>query len=82
MEIKGIINKIFVSENKVTNKLEPKKENLRGDVVEISKEAKELFQKNKEIQFQQIRERISNNFYNSDEVLNKVAEKILKEIKG
>jgi len=26
------------------------------------------------------RERIENNFYNSDEVLNKVAEKILKEI--
>lgn len=82
MEIRGIINKIALPDDKSQNKLSSKKETQRGDVVEISKEAKDLIQKVKEQQIQQIRERIQNNYYNSDEVIYKVAEKILKEIRS
>lgn len=80
MEIRGILNKMIIPDEKNQTKVSSRKENSRGDVFEISKEAKELIQKAKEQQLQQIRERIENNFYSSDEVLNKVAEKILKEI--
>ncbi len=80
MEIRGILNKMIIPDEKNQTKVSSRKENSRGDVFEISKEAKELIQKTKEQQLQQIRERIENNFYSSDEVLNKVAEKILKEI--
>ncbi len=82
MEIRGILNKMILPDEKNPSKVSSKKENSRGDVFEISKEAKELIQKTKEQQLQQIRERIENNFYNSDEVLNKVAEKILEEIQS
>ncbi|MCS7053247.1 MAG: hypothetical protein NZM09_05880 [Ignavibacterium sp.] len=82
MEIRGIINKVALPDDKSQNKLSSKKETQRGDVVEISKEAKDLIQKVKEQQIQQIRERIQNNYYNSDEVIYKVAEKILREIRS
>lgn len=80
MEIRGILSKMIIPDEKNQNKVSSRKENSRGDVFEISKEAKDLIQKTKEQQLQLIRERIENKFYNSDEVLNKVAEKILKEI--
>lgn len=82
MEIRGIFNKMILPDDKNQNKVSSKKENPRGDVFEISKEAKELIQKNKEMQLQEIRDKIANNFYNSDEVINKVAEKILDEIRA
>lgn len=82
MEIRGILNKIIVPDEKNQNKVSSKKENPRGDVFEISKEAKELIQKNKEVRLEEIREKIANNFYNSEEVINKVAEQILNEIRG
>lgn len=81
MEIRGILNKMIFPDEKNQTKVSSRKENSRGDVFEISKEAKDLIQKTKEQQLQQIRERIENNFYSSDEVLNKVAEKILNEIR-
>lgn len=81
MEIRGITNKVVLPDDKNQNKVTSKKENPRGDVFEISKEALDLIQKAKEQQLQQIRERIANNFYNSDEVISKVADKILQEIR-
>lgn len=81
MEIRGILNKMILTEEKNQNKVSFRKENSKGDIFEISKDAKELIQKTKNQQLQQIRERIENNFYSSDEVLSRVAEKILNEIK-
>lgn len=80
MEIKGITPKtIIVDENK--NNKSVKKELQKKDSLEISKEAKELQQKSEQIKdFTSIREKIKSGFYNSDEVLNKVAEQLLKEI--
>jgi hypothetical protein len=82
MEIRGILNKMAFPDDNNQNKVSSRKETTRGDVFEISKEAKELLQKAKEQQLQLIRERIANNYYSSDEVISKIADKILLEIRG
>lgn len=82
MEIKGITSKsIIVEENK--NNKSVKKEIQKKDSLEISREAKELQQKSEQVKdLSLVRERIKSGFYNSEEVLNKVAEKILKDLNG
>lgn len=82
MEIKGITPKsIIVEENK--NNKSVKKEVQKKDSLEISREAKELQQKSEQVKdLSLVRERIKSGFYNSEEVLNKVAEKILKDLNG
>ncbi|MBI5662655.1 MAG: flagellar biosynthesis anti-sigma factor FlgM [Ignavibacterium album] len=82
MEIKGITPKsIIVEENK--NNKSVKKEIQKKDSLEISREAKELQQKSEQVKdLSLVRERIKSGFYNSEEVLNKVAEKILKDLNG
>lgn len=80
MEIKGITPKTIIVDESKNNK-SVKKEVQKKDSLEISKEAKELQQKSEQIKdFTSIREKIKSGFYNSDEVLNKVAEQLLKEI--
>ncbi|WP_290663148.1 flagellar biosynthesis anti-sigma factor FlgM [Ignavibacterium sp.] len=80
MEIKGITPKpIIVDETK--NNKSIKKEVQKKDSLEISKEAKELQQKSEQVKdLSAIKERIKTGFYNTDEVLNKVADRILKEL--
>lgn len=80
MEIKGITPKpIIVDETK--NNKSIKKEVQKKDSLEISKEAKELHQKSEQLKdLSLIKERITTGFYNSDEVLDKVADRILKEL--
>lgn len=80
MEIKGITPKpIIVDETK--NNKSIKKEVQKKDSLEISKEAKELHQKSEQLKdLSAIKERIKTGFYNSDEVLDKVADRILKEL--
>ncbi|MCL6494731.1 MAG: flagellar biosynthesis anti-sigma factor FlgM [Ignavibacterium sp.] len=80
MEIKGITPKpIIVDETK--NNKSVKKEIQKKDSLEISKEAKELQQKSEQVKdLSIIKERIKSGFYNTDEVLNKVADRILKEL--
>ncbi|WP_337865719.1 flagellar biosynthesis anti-sigma factor FlgM [Ignavibacterium sp.] len=80
MEIKGITPKpIIVDESK--NGKSVKKEIQKKDSLEISKEAKELHQKSEQLKdLSVIKERIKTGFYHSDEVLDKVADRILKEL--
>lgn len=80
MEIKGITPKtITIDESKNHKSL--KKEVQKKDSLEISKEAKELQQKSEHIKdLSLIKEKIKSGFYNSEEVLNKVADRILKEL--
>lgn len=82
MEIKGITPKtIIVDESKNNKSL--KKEVQKKDSLEISKEAKELQQKSEKLKdLSSIKEKIKSGFYNSEEVLNKVADRILKELNG
>jgi len=53
------------------------------DKLELSEEAKNIQNSTstQQSRLDQISERIKNNFYNSDEVVNKVADKIYQEIK-
>lgn len=80
MEIKGITPKqIFIDETK--NNKSVKKEVQKKDSLEISKEAKELQQKSEQVKdLSLIKERIKAGFYNTDKVLNKVADRILKDL--
>lgn len=80
MEIKGITPKTFIVDESKNTKA-TKKEAQKKDSLEISKEAKELLMKNEQVKdFSAIKEKIKSGFYNSDEVLSKVAERILKEL--
>ncbi|BDQ02880.1 flagellar biosynthesis anti-sigma factor FlgM [Ignavibacterium sp.] len=80
MEIKGITPKTIIVDESKNNK-SVKKEVQKKDSLEISKEAKELQQKSEQIKdLSAIREKIKSGFYNTDEVLNKVADRILKEL--
>jgi anti-sigma28 factor (negative regulator of flagellin synthesis) len=80
MEIKGITPKpIIVDETKNNKSL--KKEVQKKDSLEISKEAKELQQKSEQVKdLSVVKERIKSGFYNSDEVLGKVVDRILREL--
>ncbi|MFN3695602.1 MAG: flagellar biosynthesis anti-sigma factor FlgM [Ignavibacterium sp.] len=70
---------IIVDESK--NNKSVKKEVQKKDSLEISKEAKELQQKSEQVKdLAAIRQKIKSGFYNSDEVLSKVADRILKEL--
>ncbi len=80
MEIKGILPKTIIVDESKNNK-SVKKEVQKKDSLEISKEAKELQQKSEQIKdLSAIRQKIKSGFYNSDEVLSKVADRILKEL--
>lgn len=81
MKITGVNNSVNVN-NSVpkSEQVKPEKQNVIKDKLEISDKAKEL-QSNKVKDPEVIKQRIADKFYDTDEVLNKVAGKILKEIK-
>lgn len=83
MEIKGISNNQYFSKEVNKPKVEQENQNPAKDKLEISEEAKLLQSKKVEdANLDAIREKIANKFYDTSEVLNKVAEKILEELKN
>jgi anti-sigma28 factor (negative regulator of flagellin synthesis) len=83
VEIKGISNGQHFSKEISKPKVEQENENPRKDKLEISNEAKLLQTNSAESKkLELIREKIANKFYDSDEVLGKVADKILEDIKN
>jgi negative regulator of flagellin synthesis FlgM len=82
VEIKGVSNSPLFVNNTKKNKSEAVQNQDAKDKIEISSEGRDLaraeFSTNR---LEEIRKRISTNFYDSDEVLNKVAEKVLVELK-
>lgn len=83
MEIKGVSNGQSFSKEIGKPKVGQESDSPRKDKLEISEEAK-LLQNNpvESKKLEIIRERIANKFYDSDEVLNIVADKILQDIKS
>jgi anti-sigma28 factor (negative regulator of flagellin synthesis) len=85
MQIKPLSNNNYYSGAKSTQK--PKNnENNNGksvkDKLELSKEALSIQKSNdKETKLEEIKDKIQNNFYDKNEVINKVADKILNQIK-
>lgn len=84
MEIKGISNQnLYGPHSKSKTTVESNEVQAAKDKIEISEEARNMA-KTTEIspeRLEQIRNRIDSKFYSSAEVLSKVADKILKEIK-
>jgi negative regulator of flagellin synthesis FlgM len=78
MKINPVNNNLYYTNN--YNKVKNAEEKLPADKIEISQEAK-ILQKESLKNLEQIRQKINSGFYNSDEVLNKVADEIMKEIK-
>ena len=82
MEIKGISNSpLFVDRTK-KSKSESVQNQDAKDKIEISSEGRDMAKVElSPTRLEEIRGRLSSNFYNSDEALNKVADKILTEFK-
>lgn len=78
----GNLNPLSDSNNnqkKVAKNDAPKK-NANADKIQISKEAKVMQAKTEKMAA--IKEKIENKFYDREDVINKVAEGVLKDIKG
>lgn len=81
MEIKGVTNGSFFVKPTKNQKVEETKMKKR-DTIEISTEARDLAKAELDQQkIDEIRNKISSGFYKTDEVLSKVADKILAELK-
>ncbi len=79
MRVNEISGKNFLPEEnsgKRTGRIEDKK-----DKIEISGEARELYEIKRAERVEEIRKKIESGFYDSDDVINKVAEKIYKFFK-
>lgn len=81
MEIKGVTNGSFFVNPTKNQKVDETKLKKR-DTIEISPEARNLAKAELDQQkIDEIRNKIASGFYKSEEVLSKVADKILAEIK-
>jgi negative regulator of flagellin synthesis FlgM len=84
MEIKPVSGGIsnLVKNNVVKKQEEQQKQDTSSrDRLEISEEAKSIsYASIKDKNVEEIRKKVDSGFYNSDEVINKVADKILKEL--
>ncbi len=80
MEISGITPKAYQTDDKVKSQTNKSQESVKKDKIEISEEAKALQNDSTDKKLTEIREKIASGFYDSEQVLNKVAESILKEI--
>jgi hypothetical protein len=79
MEIKAITNSQIRTESVSSSKSTSKSKSSSSDKIEISAEAKAMSVTSTESKdFGLINQRIKDNFYNSDEVINKVATAIIK----
>ncbi len=80
MEINRINGSYMRPTSVQSNKPAGKSENKVGDKIEISDAAKIMQQQNvSTVDVAAIKEKITNGFYNTEEVYEKVAEKILEE---
>ncbi len=82
MEIKGISNNGFSQSPNIVGKPESNISNKPKDRIEISTEAREIVKADLGSQrLEEIKQKMQNKFYDSDEVINKVAAAIIKEFK-
>lgn len=80
MNVKSIMNSLTYIPNIDGKKKENKEIEKSGDKLEISPEALKIKESAKDLnKLEMVKSRIQSKFYDSNEVLNSVAEKILKE---
>jgi len=81
MNIKSIGPKFFVNDEKQKVRQNKTSDVSARDKIEISEEARSLQSNSGVRDLSEIKKRIESKFYNSKEVIEKVAEKILKQIR-
>lgn len=80
MEIRNIVSSVYKSDDKFKLTSGKNPEVAKKDKIEISQQAKALHSTSESKDLIEIQKKIDSGFYNSKEVLSKVADAILKEI--
>lgn len=74
MRINEISGKIPLSEENSGRKMQKTEE--KKDKIEISSEAREIYRLKRAERIEEVKKKIETGFYNSDDVIDKVAEKV------
>ena len=82
MKINNVNNQPILPASKKNIPAKDEKKGQSVDSINISPEARELINSEQTAKLNEIRQKLSENFYSRKEVLEKTAEAILKELKG
>lgn len=82
MKINNVNNQPILPASKKNVPAKDEKKGQGVDSINISPEARELINSEQTAKLNEIRQKLSENFYSRKEVLEKTAEAILKELKG
>jgi hypothetical protein len=80
MEIKNVLSSVYKNDEKFKSSSSKTADVVKRDKIEISEQAKALKNTSETKNLADIQKKIDSGFYNSDEVIGKVADAILKEI--
>jgi hypothetical protein len=80
MEIRSILSSVYQNDDKFKSSSGKGTNKVKKDKIEISKQAKALQTTSDTKDLNEIQKKIDSGFYNSKEVISKVADAILKEI--
>lgn len=80
MEIKRILSSLYKNDNNFRTPSSKSPSITKKDKIELSEQAKTLQNTNETKNLDDIQKKIESGFYNSEEVISKVADAILKEI--
>ena len=80
MEIRNILSSVYKADDKFKKPSGKTPETTQKDKIEISEQAKALQNTGETKNLADIQKKIDSGFYNSDAVISKVADAILKEI--
>ena len=80
MEIRKVLSSVYQNDDKLKKPSGKNPDLTKKDKIEISKQAIAMQSTNETKNLAEIQKKIDSGFYNSEEVLSKVADSILKEI--
>jgi anti-sigma28 factor (negative regulator of flagellin synthesis) len=80
MEIRNVLSSVYKNDDPVKKSSGKSPDVTKKDKIEISKQAMAMQNTEETKNLADIQKKIDSGFYNSDEVLSKVADSILKEI--
>jgi anti-sigma28 factor (negative regulator of flagellin synthesis) len=80
MEIRNVLSSVYKSDDKFKSPSGKTTDAVKKDKIEISEQAKALQNTGETKNLAEIQKKIDSGFYNSDAVISKVADAILKEI--
>lgn len=80
MEIRSVLSSVYKNDDKLKAPSGKQTDAVKKDKIEISSEAKALKNSGDVKNLEEIQKRIESGFYNTDAVISKVADAIIKEI--